>query len=60
MTDIANFDDLPPIKPVRSIVHGVQWIQGEAGKPSRLIFPDNFNGELETDVSISNSNLVIK
>eukprot|EP00092_Neocalanus_flemingeri_P009534 GFUD01010262.1.p1 GENE.GFUD01010262.1~~GFUD01010262.1.p1 ORF type:complete len:499 (-),score=133.69 GFUD01010262.1:90-1586(-) len=52
MADIAKFDDLPPIKPVRTIVQ-CQWVQGEAGKPSKLIFPDNFSGELETDIATS-------
>ena len=49
--DLVKFDDLPPIKPVSTIVRGVQWIQGEDGKPSRLLLPSNFSGELETDAS---------
>jgi len=52
-SNLVQFDDLPPIKPVRTIVKGVEWVQGEAGKPSRLVFPDNFSGELETDIATS-------
>lgn len=51
--DLVKFDDLPPIKPVSTIVRGVQWIQGEDGKPSRLLLPSNFSGELETDIATS-------
>ena len=52
-SNLVQFDDLPPIKPVRTIVKGVEWVQGEAGKPSRLIFADKFSGELETDIATS-------
>jgi len=51
--DLVKFDDLPPIKPVSTIIRGIHWIQGEPGKPSRLVFPDNFSGELETDIATS-------
>jgi len=52
-SDLVSFDDLPPIKPVSTIVDGVKWIEGGEGKPSKLIFPDNFNGEIETDIATS-------
>ena len=57
--NLADYSDLPPIEPQKTVVHGVQWIEGQEGekdgqkywiKPSRLIFPTSFNGHVETDV----------
>jgi len=50
--NLVKFDDLPSIKPVSTIVKNVQWT-GEAGKPGKLIFPDHFTGELESDIATS-------
>jgi len=51
--EIVQYEDLPPIMPVRTIVKGVQWVQGASGKPSRLIFPSSFSGQVETDIATS-------
>ena len=60
---MAAYDDLPPIEPEKTIVYGVRWEEGkyeedENGKktwitPSKLIFPNAFKGEIETDVSFT-------
>ena len=56
-----HYDDLPPIEPEKTIVYGVRWEEGtyreEDGKkiwvtPSKLIFPNGFSGEIETDVGL--------
>ena len=58
------YDDLPPIEPEMTVVFGVRWEEGtykeEDGKktwltPSKLIFPNAFNGEIATDVSLVSS-----
>ena len=52
---------MPPIEPEKTIVYGVRWEEGtfreEDGKkimvtPSKLIFPNAFSGEIETDVGL--------
>ena len=61
--DHTMFNDLP-IEPEMTFVYGVRWEEGtykeEDGKktwltPSKLIFPNAFNGEIATDVSLVSS-----
>ena len=57
-TQMVDYSDLGDIEPQKTIVSGVEWIEGHeetrGGEktwiPSRLIFPPSFNGEIETDV----------
>ena len=53
--DLLFSADLAPIEPEKTVVYGVKWAEGtfKDGKwdpTSKLIFPNSFNGEVETDV----------
>ena len=60
-SDLAQYDQLSQrLEPRKTVVKGVKWEEGKwemvGGKkvwkrPSRLIFPDMFDGVVETDVS---------
>ena len=60
-SDLAQYDQLSQsLEPRKTVVKGVKWKEGKwetvKGKkvwtrPSRLIFPDMFDGVVETDVS---------
>ena len=62
-SDLAQYDQLSQsLEPRKTVVEGVHWEEGESkeveGKrvwtrPSRLIFPDTFDGVVETDVRFS-------
>ena len=58
-SDLAQYSNL--VKPRMTVVEGVQWVEGqwrEAGgkkewtRHSRLVFPENFDGVVKTDVRI--------
>ena len=60
-SELIDYPDLPALEPQKTVVEGVQWIEGQEGvkdgqkcwiRPSRLVFPATFNGHIETDVRI--------
>merc|ERR1712025_573216 len=53
-TNLVSFDDLPDIKPAMTVVTDVLWMNGSGpGSPGRLIFPDDFDGRIESDIATS-------
>ena len=51
---------MAPIEPEKTVVYGVKWVEGsfKDGKwdpTSKIIFPNSFNGEVETDVKYNGS-----
>ena len=63
-SDLAQLDVLKRenIEPRKTVVEGVEWVEGSWEevdgkkswiKQSRLVFPDTFDGRIETDVGRS-------
>ena len=57
---LRSASDLPTLEPLKTIVEGVEWREGEWAevdgvktwtRHSRLVFPDSFTGQIETDVN---------
>ena len=57
---LKSGSDLPALEPLKTIVEGVEWREGEWAevdgvktwtRHSRLVFPDSFTGQIETDVN---------
>ena len=55
MKDLAYVSDLPPIEPEKTLVYGVQWVEGDLedgiwNPNSKIILPNSFDGKIKVDV----------
>ena len=48
-SDIFDFDDISPVVPKFTEIHGVKWNKGKNGLKGTLMFPSDFNGFIETE-----------
>lgn len=48
---IVNYSDLPRLRPASTVVDGVRWQPGEEGDAGKIVFPESFSREIQSEVA---------